>query len=278
MNPISMALLGAAMVTAPVSSSSPDARLSPPIVHAPPVLLDPPLRVRQMPNWSDHRTYPEAARRRQQEGLVAFELSVDRRGIPSACRVTLSSGFRQLDQGTCAVASRMRFDPPASPDAIYRRRILWLLGDPTPFVPWRLATRIEPARAGVRGCVTEPSHTGSKVWLNNSCPILLQRELRYLVAADPLRPVIFSIAVHPDGAAPLSPLAGQEVARREIAFSLGPNGTPRDCRIVADRGFGSPLIDETTDCGFFLPRIWFAAPRGEAPRTGLFVESLVALP
>lgn len=56
--------------------------------------------------------YPPAALSQKQEGGVAVMLDVDEAGRPTHCRVTESSGFESLDEGTCAVAMRKaRFNP-----------------------------------------------------------------------------------------------------------------------------------------------------------------------
>src|SRR5688572_386371 len=45
--------------------------------------------------------YPRRALAAGEQGLVAFKLSIDRAGHPTACEVTHSSGHRQLDNETC---------------------------------------------------------------------------------------------------------------------------------------------------------------------------------
>ena len=45
--------------------------------------------------------YPPRALAAREQGLVAFKLSIDRAGHPTACEVTHSSGHRRLDNETC---------------------------------------------------------------------------------------------------------------------------------------------------------------------------------
>ena len=47
--------------------------------------------------------YPSRARAAGEQGMVGFSIRLDRQGDPTACEVTHSSGFRALDDETCAV-------------------------------------------------------------------------------------------------------------------------------------------------------------------------------
>ena len=56
--------------------------------------------------------YPQEAIRRDEQGTVAYKLSVDRRGRVSRCTIVRSSGSTALDRATCSILSRRaRFDP-----------------------------------------------------------------------------------------------------------------------------------------------------------------------
>jgi len=55
--------------------------------------------------------YPAAARAQRLEGRNAFVLTVDATGMVIACIITASSGHRELDDGSCRTARRLRFDP-----------------------------------------------------------------------------------------------------------------------------------------------------------------------
>ena len=53
--------------------------------------------------WIGLEDYPAEARRLGQTGTVAFELTVDERGMVTACRVTGSSSYPVLDTQTCTL-------------------------------------------------------------------------------------------------------------------------------------------------------------------------------
>jgi protein TonB len=79
--------------------------------------------------------YPKDAIRRGEQGTVGYELSINRLGWVSGCRVVSSSGSEALDRATCNILrSRARFEP--ARDAAGRRvtdqysgRIRWELPD-----------------------------------------------------------------------------------------------------------------------------------------------------
>jgi protein TonB len=50
--------------------------------------------------------YPPRALAAGEQGVVGFEVSLDKAGHPTACQVTQSSGFPRLDQETCAVITQ----------------------------------------------------------------------------------------------------------------------------------------------------------------------------
>ena len=77
--------------------------------------------------------YPMEAIRNNEQGTVAFELSINRLGGVSGCRIVQSSGSKSLDEQTCNILrDRARFAP--ARDATgkritdqYRGRIRWEL-------------------------------------------------------------------------------------------------------------------------------------------------------
>jgi protein TonB len=69
----------------------------------------PPVRIGGELKSSD---YPREARKAGQQGRVETEIEVDRKGRPSACAVTKSSGSAELDQATCRlIMHRFRYAP-----------------------------------------------------------------------------------------------------------------------------------------------------------------------
>lgn len=62
--------------------------------------------------WFDPDSYPPTARRAGEEGSVRVKVAIDSDGAPIRCRILQSSGYADLDQGTCdVVMGRGRFAP-----------------------------------------------------------------------------------------------------------------------------------------------------------------------
>ena len=59
------------------------------------------------------KLYPKRALAAGEQGLVAFQLTLDRNGHPTACQVTHSSGHKLLDNETCdLLMMHAVFQPP----------------------------------------------------------------------------------------------------------------------------------------------------------------------
>jgi TonB family protein len=58
------------------------------------------------------KNYPPESLKRGEQGRVEFQLSFDSEGAVTDCAITRSSGFRNLDDGTCELLARSaRADP-----------------------------------------------------------------------------------------------------------------------------------------------------------------------
>jgi len=83
-------------------------------------LPEPPTGARARANLASYiqdSDYPALARRRGEQGRVGFELDVAPNGRVVNCRVTQSSGSRQLDVTTCQILIvRARFTPARNAD------------------------------------------------------------------------------------------------------------------------------------------------------------------
>jgi protein TonB len=55
--------------------------------------------------------YPEASRRRKEEGLVILAVRVSEEGLPSTVQILQSSGFPRLDEAAITAVSHWRFTP-----------------------------------------------------------------------------------------------------------------------------------------------------------------------
>jgi protein TonB len=79
--------------------------------------------------------YPMVAIRRDEEGTVAYRLSISRRGHVTECEVVSSSGSDALDRATCEILEgRARFEPARDAQGKrvtdeYTGRIRWELPD-----------------------------------------------------------------------------------------------------------------------------------------------------
>lgn len=77
--------------------------------------------------------YPMGAIRREEQGTVAYRLTINRRGRVTKCEITTSSGSGALDGQTCRIlTSRARFKPARNTDGervagSYSGRIRWEL-------------------------------------------------------------------------------------------------------------------------------------------------------
>ena len=69
-------------------------------------------RVGNLAQYVGPGDYPSEALRRGQQGTVRFNVTVGTTGRVTACTITQSSGFEQLDEGTCRLArARLRLNP-----------------------------------------------------------------------------------------------------------------------------------------------------------------------
>ena len=69
-------------------------------------------RVGNLADYVGPDDYPSEAMRRGQQGTVRFSVTVGTNGRVVDCLITQSSGFTELDEGTCRLARRkLRFNP-----------------------------------------------------------------------------------------------------------------------------------------------------------------------
>jgi TonB family protein len=78
--------------------------------------------------------YPKGSLANNEQGIVHYRVKIDRRGVPSQCEVTQSSGFERLDLATCnLLMSRARFTPERDSRgragrSTYDGRVIWRIG------------------------------------------------------------------------------------------------------------------------------------------------------
>jgi TonB family protein len=73
--------------------------------------------------------YPKGSLANNEQGTVHYRVKIDRRGVPSQCEVTQSSGFARLDIATCdLLMSRARFTPSQGRRSVYDGKVVWRIG------------------------------------------------------------------------------------------------------------------------------------------------------
>jgi TonB family protein len=230
------------------------------------------------PDWSDPDIYPAAARRLEQQGAVGFVLLVGTDGRPRSCTISSSSGFAELDAGTCRLAMTMRFARPAA-ETTTRLRVAWLFApDPMPFVAQRMTATIGFRGGDVSSCALDGNGPLFAEWARVACRTFgLEADYYFGAYRRFALGAIVTVDLVPDGMPlpPAPPPAFRQTAIRRTAFTLDASGNLGDCRTLEDRGFGRPRIDHADACGFFLSRGFefvAAEPDAEAePRRGTVV-------
>lgn len=230
------------------------------------------------PDWSDYRIYPTAARAKNEEGRVQPEILVDVDGKPKACRILLSSNFPELDEGSCHLMMKMRFEPARDSTghaitSYYSRPLIWLLDDPRPFASSSLKVRMTVQDGRWRTC--EPvGGEGPYVqaWSAEACVVLSDVQLAFPDSAS--RALNAEIEVRLDAGDQASFLSnpwpsGEPVALKKIAFSVNEKGDPIACATVEARGFGPDGLNNLSPCGGLLSGLWFKSPpAGATPPKG----------
>jgi TonB family protein len=78
--------------------------------------------------------YPKSSLANNEQGTVHYRVKIDRKGVPSQCEVTQSSGYERLDLATCdLLMSRARFTPSRDSRgrvgrSTYDGRVIWRIG------------------------------------------------------------------------------------------------------------------------------------------------------
>jgi protein TonB len=86
--------------------------------------------------WFDPDSYPPSARRAGEEGSVRVKVAIGADGVPIRCRILQSSGYADLDQGTCDVVMGRGHFAPARDTAGHAIPAIWN----SPRVRWQLTS------------------------------------------------------------------------------------------------------------------------------------------
>lgn len=83
--------------------------------------------------WVTNDDYPTESIVNNEFGIVAFKLHVDTAGKPVRCNIMVTSGFRRLDEATCAfMGTRAKFKPARNENGVpipatYTKEFSWLI-------------------------------------------------------------------------------------------------------------------------------------------------------
>jgi TonB family protein len=267
---------------APTPSASP--RRFPLVAAQGPWALPRPGRIVGGPDWSNYAIYPPGALEREQEGAVTFVLQVTPEGRARACAIAGSSGFAELDDGTCVLALEMRFEPRRDDsgravDSTYRGRITWLLGDQLTLAPGRLAVSFALVGGHAEGCRAEGRGGVPPAWARSGCRIVAGDPRFFLgegLAGARRATVVVTLRPPRDATIWTAP-AGTRLAVRRTEFLLSKQGDPSECRTAENRGFGTPRFDYSGPCGLFLTQAWLRPAEGQTStdRGAVEIESYV---
>jgi TonB family protein len=245
-----------------------------------------PLRVTATPDWSDYRIYPNAARKKNQEGRVIPDILVGADGKPIACRIVKSSNFPDLDAGSCKLMMEMRFDPARDSSGIstishYSRPLIWILADERPFASSKVKARLRVENGRQVSCdVIGGEGPYVAPWSAMAC--LLFRDTNYFFGNSADRTLDATIEVRLDAgdrAAFLSEPwpAGEALASQRISFSINAKGDATECTPIDSRGFGRRDLNNMSPCGNLLSSLWFARPIIKGPQKGVIETRVYAL-
>ena len=121
------------------------------------------------------KLYPPRALAAGEQGLVGFEVALDKAGHPTSCQVTQSSGFPRLDRETCTVITQhavFGINPGmGSRSSTHKGQIAWKL--PAGVTPAKLAANAAVDMPDKVVCRRVPV-TGSNARFERVCMTRLQ--------------------------------------------------------------------------------------------------------
>jgi TonB family protein len=202
--------------------------------------------------WVSVADYPPAALRHEREGVTDFEVDVDENGLPGACRVTHSSGDAALDEATCRVTARARFEP--ARDAVgkaiaskFASRIAWQIGGPRLHDRGVIVTSMDASADGViTHCDTSvqgqvPPHILAEMRSICDERVMPARSpgLRLAPRYKTMRTRV-AYAVDAGPVEELDPALGNLLYRRVTDISVDKKGKELGCTLVASAGSEGP--------------------------------------
>lgn len=224
------------------------------------------------PDWADYNIYPAEARALEQEGSVRSALLIDEQGRTIDCEIIVSSGYRALDEGTCARMKEILWQPASvEGKAVQSSRTLaisWQLGDQLPITRSTAASVVRFESGRPRQCSIAITGPAFKPFERSGC--LSTERLVNLLAPLGDRTFRIELIIVPEtedmGKAPKRLLAS-----RRVQFGVNDEGDPVDCAVVGESGDMRLLGPATPGmCDDQLRRLWFAQPGEDDPQHGLY--------
>ena len=257
-------LLLAAIQPAPAMNNVVDGRKWPSV---------PPGPIISSPDWADYNIYPPAARRADQEGKVRSLLLIDENGRTIDCVVVVSSGFRELDEGTCERMRAVRFVP-AMVDGkrVQSSRSLaisWVLGDQIALSRSRATATLKLAEGRIASCTLTTEGPHFQPYERSGC-IPLDAQIATLASLKGRDMVRVELDVIPKGESFTEPRE-RPWARQRVSFEVNAKGDPVNCITLLREGDARLLgSDQSSTCSDQLRRLWFDAPADKEQISGLF--------
>lgn len=190
-------------------------------------------------NWIGAYDYPVAARIAEQEGTATVRFLVGADGRIEVCQVVETSGWKVLDDASCALlVANARFHPARDRSnrpipALIRQRIVWHIPEDRQLVPfasgWTLV-RLPVLRDGILNCDLSASQDGLLDMADDLCAKLFPEDAAAQQAAG--RQVTALLTLDANGrAAPRPPeTRGAPIESETVRFDVSPDGRVINCR------------------------------------------------
>ena len=209
--------------------------------------------------WITHNDYPPMAVHLGLEGAVGVDLTIDREGGVTHCKLTTSSGHDTLDKTTCALLQdRASFRPATDGkgraiEGHYSKRVRWTLpeGDAWPFADTGRSDSFVLAEDGtISDCSNvvhgpQPEGSISPCEANWRMPGEMVAALHEGLPSGPVR-VTIKTGLAVSDAAQASNLATPEgwelVGSVASRFEIGVDGAAHNCKVYESRGSDALLI------------------------------------
>jgi TonB family protein len=244
-------------------------------------------RILSTPDWSDYRIYPAASLRKEQEGRVVPEMLIGIDGKPEACRILVSSKFKELDAGSCGLMMQMRFEPAldltGNPVAShYSRALVWGLTDPRPFASSTLTARVRIADGSLEQCeVVGGEGQYVAFWSAVACNFFGDTDYYFGDRSKDSLSAIIDVRLDASDNSPFLEKpwrSGPIIAGEKVTFAINNSGDASSCVPVESHGFGRRGMNNLSPCGRLLSVLWFKNPRkGNTARNGVFETRVVQI-